>query len=311
MTPSIRRFAVRALAVLAACVGLFALGRLGLSAAAHRGPPRAPALELRLELAGTRLRETDFPFYRLEVENVGSAAAAIHDPFWVDQGVQATNWERRRGTYFQIVGPKGEEVFLGRQFDFHGVTYHWTNDRSLYVPPKRRGVRGLLTRLLERGIISPRLFWPLFQGFMEKWHSGRDAPVLLLKPGERFSATPSAMKSVDPFREASSPPPSGYRVLERYAWGLKPGRYRIKAVYDTRFILPPLSAAEQIAQWDESRDGWKGSSRRLFVRDAVKKWAAVAPAELRALRDRRREVEEVNRFEVRVESNAVDFEVVR
>lgn len=371
ITPAFRRRFAYGLAILAAAAGLCGLFFALLSVASSRGRPQAPALELHLELSKTRWREDEYLWYRLEVANVGKSIVPIHDAFWIFQGLHGKNWEREQGTFFQITDEKGKEVLLGTESSEHGVFYMWGDDRSRYTPPNRRGVRGFLFQLLHRDVIPPAIFWPLFQNFMEKWDKDLDvpkirvAPVLLLGPGERFAATPSVVKPVDPSsrnprhlgpegdprlipyaprgwsrekveelkrtwkREMEDsnlwgrsrfvrnprdlPPPNGFRVLERSAWGLKPGKYRIKAIYNTRAKLPPLSAEEEIEKGRASHDplDYKGPSwGDFFEKETIKKWEKITSSDLEKIREQRRKIEARNKHEVYVESNAIEIEVV-
>lgn len=204
ITPAFRRRFAYGLALLAALAGLCGLFLALLSVASSRGRPQPPALELHLELSKTRWHEDEHLWYRLEIANVGKSIAPIYDDFWVDQWSQGKNWENEQGAFFQITDEKGKEVSLGTESSEHGVFYMWGDDRSHYTPPKQKGIRGFLFQLLQRDVIPPAIFWPLFQKFMEKWDKDLDvpkirvAPVLLLRPGERFAATPVVVKEVDP-----------------------------------------------------------------------------------------------------------------
>lgn len=367
ITPAfLRRFAY-GLALLAGLAGLCGLFSALLSVASSRGRPQAPVLELHLELAKPRWKEGEYLWYHLDIANVGNNIAPIYDHFWVDQEQQEKNWEEEQGTYLQITDSQGKESYVGTTWDVHGIFFMWENDLSGYRPPKGRGVRGILDQLHRRGIIPNGIFWPIFQKFMEKWDKPRnvipDPPILLLRPGERFTATPSVVKAVDPSsrnprhlglegdprmipyaprgwsrdqveqlkqtwkQETENqflwggwgfkrdprdlPPPSGFRILEKSTLHLKPGKYRIKVIYDTRAKLPALSAEEEIARGQKPRDSGSPNRRQEFINDSIKKWKATTPADLEKLREQRRKIEAANKNEVYVESNTVDIEVVR
>lgn len=362
ITPAFRRRFAYGLVFLAGLAGLCGLFFALLSVASSRGRPQAPALELNLELAKTRLRQDEYLWYRLEIANVGKTIVPIYDRFWVHQHSQEKNWEKEKGTYLQITDEHGKDVSLGNQPWF----YLWEDDLSNYTPPEQQGIRGVLYRLHGRGIIPSTIFWPIFQNFMEKWDKDlaelHVAPVLLLRPGERFAATPAVAKEINPSsrnprqREGDPrlipyaprgwsrdqveqlkrtwkqemenlflwggpqfkrnphdfPPPSGFRVLER--WHPKPGRYRIKVIYDTRAELPSLSADEEIEKGRKSHDplDYKGASWGDFFEITTRnKWKLITPADFEKIREQRRNIEAKNKAEVYVESNTVNIEVVR
>jgi hypothetical protein len=359
ITPAFSRRFVYGLALVAALAGLCGLFVVLLSVASSRSRPQAPALELKLELAQTKWHANEFLWYRLEIANVGKSIAPIYDHFWVHQNSQETNWEREQGTYFQITDAQGKEVYAGTT----EVFLMWENDNSRYTPPYRQGIRGFLYYQVL-GRLPSTFFWPLFGKFFNKWDKPgdvpriRDEPVLLLRPGARFAATPSVVKDFDPssrdprrregdprlIPDAPSgwsreqveqlkltwkramedshlwgtgaferpplalPPPKGFRVLEGNVFR-KPGKYRIKVIFNTRAELPSLSAEEEIANWKKSHKPWNRG--QLFEKDTIKKWETITSADLEKIRERRGKIEAENKNEVYLESNAFEIEVVQ
>lgn len=283
--------------------------------------PSPGPLILRLSLAKERWKAGEYLWYRLEAHNTSRKPMQLRDPFWLDQREHEGNLQRRRGVFLDVRREDGLSARWGAE-PLPGDPF-WSNDISNYVHPEILG-RWQRHYLDLKPRLPKWLFRPVF-GWIYPWIAKGAVGVVELPPGGSFTATPSRFRQGD-WPASGIPrilwgtnaaqfvpptrPPDGFRIMAG-RW-LAPGRYTVRAVLDQSPVLPAASADEEIELLNRMWHEGEASPEWIDFEIAAihRQWAAKTPAELAALDDERRRIKDRYGPTLRIESNAVAFEVV-
>lgn len=290
---------------------------LGVSAAGC-GPP---SVELTLTLPKTRWEEGESLWYKLQIKNAGWRTVGIDDPSWFSRLALLDNRQDRRRTYLLVMDSSGHEVRANPQpFGMHGEFRFWTDDCGGGVPCDKRPFRPVTLRHGESLTATPSMEAPLRPHDRNALWGLRDARVA--PEGEKLTEeqnkalkklADSLWKYGDPRRLADDDSgaggvPHGFRILDTLSLP-GPGRYRIKAILNTKHGMPILSADDEMAKPD-----WCAATRPEVCKELARlvreDWAKKAPSEIEELRKLQPQLEREDRLLLYAESNEVDFEVV-
>lgn len=268
--------------------------------------PDAP-LKLELKLAKHQWELGEYPWYRLEMTNVGCKKIAINRDFWQYKGPD------RADIYFLITDSEGKEIKGDRRaYGFHGERYFWTYDCG-----EGRDCKEIWDKLpkieLKPGRTvehTPSMVRPIRyeRHVMDDPGDPRATPYFAYKRGqisrERYEGMRKEWEKTvnDRFlmgdirfstdsEKALAAVPKGYRILHGFdAHFEEPGTYKIKVLYAplgldaTRELALRRIAGESLASI--------GKRLSLFTDDEARTWLRLAKTFV-------------------FESNTVEFEVVR
>lgn len=215
---------------------------VSLALAASAAPAEVKAgkgpVQLTLRLLNDKVSEGQYPWYKLELKNVGTKPIQVRDEaFLVDAGKIISNSWDRRDIYIDLRTEDGKQVPI--------------DSPALDIDPAdieycRSGFKKVVKGWVDAGMSDEEV---KEQVRLTKCHWLFPKPrpkFLVLKPGEAL-VPPAHYFSRRP---RSSEAPSDYS--EFYGFLLKPGRYKVRAVYDWTFLnSPKLQKLEK-----QKRDEW-------------------------------------------------------
>lgn len=208
-----------------------------------------------LNLANRKWKVGDRLWYTLEFKNIGNESIWIGDDFWKEHLAQPDNPDY--GTFFEVIGPKGKRLKPSVNWGGHGEFRFWGTDVSSFSMRVEPG---------ESVFAAPSVVAPIRPKTGAVPTDFRAGPPGS-PPGEyeRLLRERFAAKNYPPcdgleIPEARPPwAPANSRILEDYCLR-KPGRYRIRAIYQ------PISKAAAAREMKSGRHWFGGmpESARIF-----------------------------------------------
>ncbi|MBI5203014.1 MAG: hypothetical protein HY925_15590 [Elusimicrobia bacterium] len=269
-----------------------------------------PELQLRLTVSRKHWYVGEYPWYLLQLKNVGVTSATLSDSAFFLQSRLSSDPEKTSHISFEIVGPDGLPRTCCATWGLHGERSFWTNECG-------DNCKGPWNIALEPGEIfnaTPSVQKPVRvrndasdsfdlrdlpkvaggdrhtkQGTLrERWRKSVESIWLLGTPRLKLD-TAKALAEIPP----------GYRILEGVDLD-KPGTYKLKVVYDARCPEADRPSVQSTPIHEGSSAKLKAIEGKLLRAESFDKQTK---AELQS----RRKSE--CRKAMRLESNEVEIEV--
>lgn len=313
---------------------LFRISALAIFCFSIHGCQKTPAgpedrnrtLLLTLDLARNDWHMGEQPWYRLQFTNSGKKSITVFDSFWRDQAFLGQNSDRRENTYFEVLGPDGIEVKPGflMEWGSHGEFRFWVNDcEGVICHPNQLDGIAHDVGPGETFTATPSIVAPLRKstgtGLLDARVPPGATPAEIDAYQKLWKIQERGLEATDrkpyQFGLGKQPRPiAGYRILEGYHFR-KPGKYRIKAVFDNRSWLTPVSAEEELRVHKEKYRREPDPETRAEI---IAKWKRMSPKDLawyRRLRqdweaDLKRSPLGPSQDKYLIESNPVEFFVI-
>lgn len=186
------------------------------------------AVQLTLRLLSPKVKLGEFPWYQIQIKNLGEKPFVVGDPMLFDPWKIESAWHNRYGIYLLVEDSNGELLLPNSGMmisDLRGLPLPKRKEDPAYD----RKVRALFHRWKKQGLSIEEINRKL----LEYPPPTEPEPCHVVEPGKTVASLPWHYQDNERKRKGWVPPPGARYMTELVLFILEtPGKYRMRVVYD-------------------------------------------------------------------------------